>query len=153
MIVRIHSLFFVRYCHLSTLATFAGGGVPFVCGGRREEYNDQCFKYDAALDAWATSGTLAETRSWTGYGSSENWGLIMAGGYSDDSFRSSVETTDDGEVFGSLPNMPEANDYMCLVVVDDDRLFLCGGGDLDFRTSTLIFSKKSSDWTRQVHTY
>ena len=36
----------------------------------------------------------------------ELWGLVMAGGTNGDGFYSSVATTDNGEVFGSLPDLP-----------------------------------------------
>ena len=86
-------------------------------------------------------------RFYSGYGSSESWGLVMAGGYNGN-ILSSVETTYDGEAFGSLPDLPEENYYSCLVIVDDDIIFTCGG--YLSLTSTLIFSKKTNLWRRQV---
>ena len=88
-------------------------------------------------------------RDWPGYGSSENWGLVMAGGYNQGTL-SSVETTDDGQVFGSLPDLPEEDEFFCLVVVDDDRIFTCGGDGYPTSTSTFIFSKMTNVWSRQV---
>ena len=63
---------------LSTL--FTDGGIPFVCGGWGSPYTDTCYKYDAALDTWDISGTLALRRGYLSYGSSDNWGLVIAGG-------------------------------------------------------------------------
>ena len=83
----------------------------------------------------------------SGYGSSESWGLVMAGGNNGYDI-SSVETTDDGQVLGSLPDLPQENYYSCLVIVDDDIIFTCGG--YLSLTSTLIFSKKTNLWSRQV---
>ena len=88
-------------------------------------------------------------RAYTGYGSSESWGLVMAGGFNVNNQLSSVETTDDGQVFGSLPDLPGGrNSYSCLVIVDDDTIFTCGG--YASTTLTLIFSKKTKLWSRQV---
>ena len=59
---------------------FAEGHIPFICGGKDdEEYTDLCYKYVAALDEWEVSGTMAEERGYSGYGSSESWGLVMGG--------------------------------------------------------------------------
>ena len=91
---------------------FAGGGTPFICGGGFDltTYYDQCYKYDAALDTWDISGTLAEARGYPGYGSSESWGLVIAGGFNAPlSSLTSVETTDDAQVIGALPDLPETS--------------------------------------------
>ena len=90
---------------------------------------------------------MAVDRFNSGYGSSESWGLVMAGGRNGN-YISSVETTDDGQVLGSLPDLPQENYYSCLVIVDDDIIFTCGG--YLSPTSTLIFSKKTNLWSRQV---
>ena len=74
---------------------FAGGGIPFVCGGLdQSSYTDVCHKYVATSDEWVISGTMAEARAQTGYGSSESWGLVMAGGLNSNTMLSSIETTD-----------------------------------------------------------
>ena len=77
------------------------GGIPFICGGL---FYDDCYKYEPALDEWISSGTLSEDKAYSGYGSSESWGLVMAGGSSTVRL-SSVFTTSDGETFGSLPGV------------------------------------------------
>ena len=90
---------------------------------------------------------MVERRDSMGYGSSESWGLVMVGGYSS-SIGSiiSVETTSDGKTFGSLPNLPHENRDSCVVVIDDDRLFMCGG--VETESQTLIFSKPNNSWSR-----
>ena len=127
------------------------GGAPFYCGGYNQYYKDECYKYDAALDDWSTSGYITGYRRSAGYGSSESWGLVMAGGRSccngDSSFTiSTVETTKNGETFGSLPDIPEEDEHSCLVIIDDDRIFMCGG----VRGSSLsyIFSQSANSWER-----
>ena len=91
-------------------------------------------------------GTLAVGRTHAGYGSSENWGLVMAGGISYDiSYISSVETTEDGQVFEALPDLPERDSLSCLVIVDDDRVFTCGGQVSSF--STFLFSRTTNVWS------
>ena len=86
-------------------------------------------------------------RSASGYASSESWGLVMAGGYNERD-QSTVQTTFNGEAFGSLPNLPETKDRTCLVVIDDDRLFNCGGNPYPTDSETLIFSKSTNSWSR-----
>ena len=129
--------------------------MPFLCGGVLYGF-DKCFKYEPVLDTWDILGTLAVGRSYAGYSSSESWGLVMAGGVTPDlSYLSSVETTADGQVFGALPDLLEWNSFFCLVVVDEDRIFTCGGraessvGGQGTR-ATFIFSKQADVWTRQV---
>ena len=93
------------------------------------------------------SGTLQEAKGYGGYDSSEVWGLIMAGGYdyySSPTTYSTVETTNNGEVFGSLPDLPDATQDSCVVIVDQDRIFSCGGKDTSSRT--LIFQKATNSW-------
>ena len=59
---------------------------------------------------------------------------------------SSVETTSDGETFGSLPNLPHEYYESCVVIIDDDRIFTCGGYETE--SQTLIFSKSNNSWSR-----
>ena len=136
---------------------FTEGGLPFVCGGviGDPEPNDTlpkyCYKYDATLDEWAISGTMPKARYSSGYDSSEIWGLIMAGGIGSFTMLPSVTTTDNGEVFGSLPHLPNINfttgsENPCVVIIDEDRIFTCGGWQSD--TDTLIFSNSTGTWSR-----
>jgi len=57
-------------------------GTPYFCGGYTGSgnYNDICHKYVAASDEWVESGNMTEPRAYSGYGSSESWGLVMVGG-------------------------------------------------------------------------
>ena len=88
---------------------------------------------------------MAEAKAYGAYDSSEFWGLILAGGKGDVEFPT-VETTYNGEVFEPLPDLPEANWDFCLVIVDQDRIFTCGGDDTP--TVTLIFQKSTNSWNR-----
>ena len=100
------------------------------------------------MDEWSRSGSMVEERYGIGYGSSESWGLVMVGGSSSSigSTISSVETTSDGETFGSLPNLPHEYYESCVVIIDDDRIFTCGGYETE--SQTLIFSKSNNSWSR-----
>ena len=99
------------------------------------------------MDEWSRSGNMVEGRYNIGYGSSESWGLVMVGGYrTSNGSIISVETTSDGETFGSLPNLPHENYESCVVIIDDDRLFTCGG--VETESQTLIFSKSNNSWNR-----
>ena len=89
---------------------------------------------------------MTERRGWGGYDSSESWGLVMAGGTSGVGFLSSVETTDNGEVFGSLPDLPSESQESCVVIIDDDRIFSCGGYPTGM--DTLIYSESAGSWRR-----
>ena len=92
---------------------------------------------------------MAEGRFLSGYGSSESWGLVMAGGTDDGGFiLATVATTDDGESFGSLPDLPDESERSCLAIIDDDRLFKCGGYPTYY--DTLIFSKSTNSWSRHA---
>ena len=130
---------------------FTGGNAPFICGGDNGpaqgigEYTDSCYRYIAESDEWELSGTMGEDRAYSGYGSSNSWGLIMAGGVNTQ-YLPTVVTTTDGDIFGSLPNLPDTNTQSCLVIIDDDRLFTCGGYFESLET--FIFSKLANSWRR-----
>ena len=88
----------------------------------------------------------------------ESWGLIMAGGMQPGGpnnwliNQASVWTTDDGLVFEPLPDMPAPNKDFCVVIVDDDRIFACGGEDAENNSlltdRTLLFQKSTNTWER-----
>ena len=126
--------------------------MPYICGGfiQGSGFSDSCYKYDGILDQWTFSGTMPEEKSTTGYDHSEKWGLVIAGGYVNfgdgNNYLSSVTTTDQGEVFGALPNLPNGNDDSCVVIIDEDRIFTCGG--FISESDTLIFSNSNSTWSR-----
>ena len=130
---------------------FAGGGIPYVCGGGPSYYSDLCHKYVATSDEWVISGTMTESRGFCGYDSSESWGLVMAGGYDGYllNYLSSVESTSNGETFGNLPDLEKENQQNCLVVVDDERIFTCGG-DQGSGTDTFLFSNTTKLWSRYI---
>ena len=106
----------------------------------------------AKSDEWVISGTMAEEKTNSGYGSSESWGLVMVGGinYNDLGPLSSVETTNNGEDFGSLPDLEIENIDSCLVVIDEDKIFNCGGVSQGSR-DTFIFSKTTNLWSRYTN--
>ena len=111
----------------------------------------------AFSDEWVISGTLTEERSSMGYGSSESWGLVMAGGYLGSyQLLSSVETTANGITFGTLPDLEIEVESPCLVVIDDDKIFTCGGfitsvtGTEILSRDTYMFSKTTNSWSRYV---
>ena len=85
----------------------------------------------------------------SGYGSSESWGLVMAGGTNGvdaSQVLSSVETTDNGEVFGSLPDLPNESQESCVVIIDEERIFTCGGYPTG--SDTLVYSDSAGSWSR-----
>ena len=83
---------------------------------------------------------MPEEKGFSGYDHSEMWGLVMVGGYRD---ISSVITTDNGKVFGSLPDLPEETSFACVVIIDEDRIFTCGGS---YGVPTLIFTNSTGSW-------
>ena len=101
----------------------------------------------ANSDEWVISGTIAEARSSSGYGSSESWGLVMAGGYNGGSSSSRVETTYNGKKFGILPDLEVESHRSCVVVIDEENIFTCGGY-LTSATDTFIFSNSTNIWSR-----
>ena len=98
---------------------------------------------------------MSEKRRDSGYGSSEEWGLVMAGGYDNHVYPlealSSVETSYNGETFSSLPDMPDSSGDSCLVVIDDDRILTCGGRENI--PETLIFTKSTNTWNKYEYMY
>ena len=99
------------------------------------------------MDEWEIGGTMLEKRGYGGYGSSESWGLVLGGGYNfGTGFLSSVTTTVNGQAFGSLPDLPNRDDQLCLAIVDDDRIFTSGGDQN--REDAFIFSKSTNSWSR-----
>ena len=134
--------------------TFAAGGVPFICGGvyyDGDYYDsDLCFKYVPSSDEWVVSGVMSEAKSEIGYGSSESWGLVMAGGDNGGPLlSSSVETTADGIIFENLPDLEVEVSGSCVVVIDDDRIFTSGGyHDPGLRRDSYIFSRTNNSWSR-----
>ena len=131
----------VRHFHC-----FTEGGQPrpYICGGYDYlSITDSCYKYDGTIDQWTLSGTMPEGRAYSAYGHSEMWGLVAAGGLSDNAnVQSSVITTKNGQVFGALPDLPDETAPSCVVILDEDRIFASGGYD------TLIFSKSTDSWSR-----
>ena len=106
-----------------------------------------CSNYDAAIDEWIIlPETMSERRGWCGFSSSQSWGLVMAGGTRGDGFYSSVETTDNGVVFGSLPDLPMESQESCVVILDEDKIFTCGG--YPTASDTLIYSDATGSWSR-----
>ena len=89
---------------------------------------------------------MSDAKSYGGYDSSEFWGLIFAGGSNGGNPVSNVETTDNGEVFEPLPSLPEENSDFCTVIIDEDRIFACGG--YNPLSGTLIFQKSTNVWNR-----
>ena len=93
---------------------------------------------------------MAEAKTLGGYDSSEFWGLIMAGGINNAAVENiaSVETTVNGEIFEYLPDLLVANYDFCVVIVDEDKIFTCGGGEFWLSRTTLIFQKSTNSWNR-----
>ena len=131
--------------------TFAEG-VPFICGGISYDGDfydsDLCLKYVPSSDEWVVSGVMSESKSEMGYGSSESWGLVMAGGDNGTEI-SSVETTADGIIFDNLPDLEVGVSGSCVAVIDDDRIFTSGGYyDPGLRRASYVFSRTNNSWSR-----
>ena len=124
------------------------GRIPFVCGGYNGfDHTDVCYKYVAASDEWVESGNMAKPRAFSGYASSKSWGLVMSGGRGiSNIYLSSIEQTRNGETFGNLPDLVSENYDSCVVVIDEDRIFTCGGRYLS--TNTFIYSNTTNLWSR-----
>ena len=73
--------------------------------------------------------------------------LTNCAGGVDTHYLSCVVSTDDGTTFDApLPDLPEENVQSCLVIIDYDRIFTCGGY---FQPrDTFIFSNRSNSWRR-----
>jgi hypothetical protein len=58
---------------------------------------------------------------------------------------SSVEYTEDGTTFNSLPPMPEAKYAHSMAVLENGNLFVCGGMG---RKSSFLYESKRRAWTK-----
>ena len=79
-------------------------------------------------------------------------GLVMAGGRNAvSSYLSSVEATGDGgETFAALADLPETGlADACLTIIDEDRIFTCGGVPLEAQAH--ILSIAANSWSRLAY--
>ena len=70
----------------------------------------------------------------------------MAGGTNDGGSLSLAETTrDGGQSTALLRPLPRTVEQFCLVVIDDDRIFVAGG--LGAAYEAYVYAKSSDSWT------
>ena len=104
-------------------------GLPIVCGGYPEvgtvSDSNKCYKYSPLSDSWQLYGTMPNAKVFSAHAYVENFGLVMAGSYADDS--TSVTVTRDGLNFEELASLPLGNYAGCLAVVDEQTLIYTGG--------------------------
>ena len=112
------------------------GGIPTVCGGRQgadsaANSSDLCYRFDPQLETWEQYGKVDFKSYSMAHDFSPEWGLVISGGYDGSpggfDYLSYVEQTFDGFNFKVLPVMPEPLYRHCLVIVDEDTLFVSGG--------------------------
>jgi len=60
-------------------------------------------------------------------------------------YLSTVDQTNNGETFRNLPDLEIENRDSCVVAIDDDRIFTCGGDQ--GLTDTFIFSNTTNLWS------
>ncbi len=81
----------------------------------------------------------------SGYAYHPSWGLVMSGGKREDTREdelNSVITTKNGREFEVLAPLPVNLTDHCLVIVDEDRLFVTGGETgRDRQKGAYVFSK------------
>ena len=103
-----------------------------VCGGKWDgDYSARCLKYDPASDTWdATAVVLSEPKEWTASVYSRTLGLVLAGGYSNNSdLLDTVDVVWFGDSALSLEILPSKSYDGCMVEIDENTLLYIGGDD------------------------
>jgi hypothetical protein len=130
-------------------------GLPTVCGGYDSSLGmrnlgiSKCFQFDPARNMWNVSGNMQYGRTWTGYDSDEDWGLVIVGGYSDPNLMlKSVERTKDGRTFSMLAPIPQEIAGLCLAIIDSSTIFIAGGKSYQWNTLMEAHIMRNNEWTR-----
>jgi hypothetical protein len=69
----------------------------------------------------------------------------VSGGYIDGNISSSVEYTEDGTTFNSLPPMPEAKSKHSMAVLENGNIFVAGGCA---SKSCFLYESERRAWTK-----
>ena len=112
--------------------TFTLGGLPHICGGRQGADSDAnttdiCYRFDMDRQIWEQYGAMMDKRRSMAYDYSSEWGLVISGGYDGENYLTSVEQSFDGINFTPLPDLPIEQLAHCLVILDENFLFVTGG--------------------------
>ena len=122
-----------------------------MCGGEfGSSPSDKCYKYVPQSDSWVESGTMSTLKGKVRSGFSESWGLVMA------QYGQPLEVSKNGadfELLAEYPNAgvlpdPSGRDSGCLVIIDDNQIFLAGGERQGMVNSdqAFMFNKESNSW-------
>ena len=140
-------------------AAVAPDGLPLMCGGTIWECDgesgcsgqvmDKCWVYDPLEDGWReTAGTMAGAKYEHAADYINSFGLAMAG------VTYPLEVTRDGGLsFVELAKYPESDLFLggdsgCLVVIDDQTLFLAGGYQTySGSDGAFLYDASSDSWT------
>ena len=139
-------------------AAVAPDGLPLMCGGSimecdgeggcSSQVTDKCWVYDPLEDGWKeTAGTMAAAKGDHTADYTESFGLAMV------NVEDPLEVTRDGGLsFVELAGYPNSDvtlsDAGCLVVVDDQTLFLAGGDSyLSGSDRAFLYDVSSDSWT------
>ena len=80
---------------LLQICTYISGGLPHVCGSSYDP-SDECWRYDPSNDSWTMTATAPRAVHFAARAFSEEWGVIMSGGYNDDGSTETVTLTKTG---------------------------------------------------------
>ena len=124
--------------------------MPFLFAGYPiTDITNPCHQYDFLEDYWNRCGISTGNRYDAGFDSDDHWGLVISGGYSPVNGRIALVTkTLDGNYFEALESLPYATYYHCLVILDDDQLFMAGGyGSTSYDTDTYVYDATTNTWS------
>ena len=134
----------------AAITTALESGTPLICGGcigsaTSCNHSKKCYKYDPMADTWFESGTMSEPKDYPASDYTDSFGLAMA--HEGDP----LEVTRDGVTFEILPNSDYPNEAVsnfdsgCMVILDDESLFLAGGGRYG-STFAYVYNKTTNAW-------
>ncbi len=158
-----------------TIKDGAGGallpdGHPIVCGGKQNiEISEQCWKYSPLNDTWHRVDDMKlGARAGFGWASSDEFGLLMAGGYDDLNRYGTIEAVGPHSKHMSIwPQMPYKGTFakkftnnftklqfnfpaywLCMAAADNAHIFI-GGGRSETSEATneaYLYNVKYSMW-------
>ena len=108
-------------------------GIPFLCGGsisnnpgdHHPYISSMCYRYVPEVDTWLGAGTLSGRQYDSAYDFTNSSGLVTA------HFGQPIEFTKNGIDFQQGAGYPDPDvtwqDSGCLVVLDEENIFLAGG--------------------------
>ena len=124
--------------------------LPHVCGSNSDNPPlDECWRFLATLNSWEkTSDPIPRNINRVARTYQDDWGIIMAGGYTNDGDCCSynVTYTTSGQYFEDLKPLPETTYYFCVTAMNMSHIFVTGLGQ-EYK-DTYMFSSWTDQWQK-----